>query len=377
MTKRKQTRYKRAPAASWGDAGEGKHAELPEGIRALIASQQAQIEALASALGVRDKAPTLPELWAKGETALQATIRPRSFIAYRARVRAVLSYVGPLTTVPATDITLSDVHAYGKWRLQHGITPMTVNHEITAIVRLLNLALENRWIRSYPLPRRLKKFRGEKVRRETIYTGKQVEEILAYFQEQKDVHMVAMTLGVLYAGFRPIEVLTMERTRLDRENRVYDLPGERSKNHRGIRRVLPVPFYFALLDIPPVDGSTFFFANPETKRPFAQSSMGERWRKMRAALGLRGHQGEKADLYSMRHTLGTWAARKFGRADLVKEMLRHEDIRTTQRYMHADEAEVTSALESLAHDRRPPVRAEPTKEENDDEMHRAIDGKRD
>ena len=52
-------------------------------------------------------------------------------------------------------------------------------------------------------------------------------------------------------------------------------------------------------------------------------------------------------IHDLRHTLGTWLAQRNVNLVVIKEVLGHEDIRTTQRYLHPDMNSTRSALEVI------------------------------
>jgi integrase len=52
-------------------------------------------------------------------------------------------------------------------------------------------------------------------------------------------------------------------------------------------------------------------------------------------------------IHDLRHSLGTWMARRGQNLMVIKEILGHEDIRTTQRYVHPDMPSMRSAMEVI------------------------------
>lgn len=55
------------------------------------------------------------------------------------------------------------------------------------------------------------------------------------------------------------------------------------------------------------------------------------------------------NFHTIRHTTGTWLAHADVNAKTIKEIMGHEDIRTTNKYMHASDAASRSALNSVFH----------------------------
>lgn len=53
------------------------------------------------------------------------------------------------------------------------------------------------------------------------------------------------------------------------------------------------------------------------------------------------------NFHTLRHTCGTWQAKAGVNAMIIKEVLGHKDIRTTKKYVHADDAQKRGALLSV------------------------------
>jgi len=66
------------------------------------------------------------------------------------------------------------------------------------------------------------------------------------------------------------------------------------------------------------------------------------WDTARAAIGR-----EDLRIHDLRHSLGTFLARSSQNLVVIKDILGHEDVRTTQRYLHTDAETTRKALESI------------------------------
>ena len=53
------------------------------------------------------------------------------------------------------------------------------------------------------------------------------------------------------------------------------------------------------------------------------------------------------NFHVLRHTTGTWLAKANVNAKVIKDTLGHEDIRTTNKYMHAADSDKRAALLSV------------------------------
>jgi integrase len=71
------------------------------------------------------------------------------------------------------------------------------------------------------------------------------------------------------------------------------------------------------------------------------------WRRTRARAGVEGFR-----FHDFRHDLGTKLLRETGNLKLVQRALNHSDIKTTTRYAHVLDSEVTEALARVQADQK-------------------------
>lgn len=83
--------------------------------------------------------------------------------------------------------------------------------------------------------------------------------------------------------------------------------------------------------------------------PLTYSGVSTRWRRQRAAAGVIDFR-----FHDYRHDLATKLLRETGNLKLVQRALNHADIKTTLRYAHVLDEEVSEALEALAESRKKP-----------------------
>ena len=72
----------------------------------------------------------------------------------------------------------------------------------------------------------------------------------------------------------------------------------------------------------------------------------------RASAGLRDYR-----FHDNRHTAATRVLRASGNLNVVKRLLRHEDIATTVKYAHSQHEDVLAAMENAAAQHEVPTRA--------------------
>lgn len=83
--------------------------------------------------------------------------------------------------------------------------------------------------------------------------------------------------------------------------------------------------------------------------PITQAGAKTHWRRLRAKSGV-----EDFRFHDIRHDVGTKLLRETGNMKLVKQVLNHSTMRTTERYAHVLDGEVSEALSHLAKSRKKP-----------------------
>lgn len=81
--------------------------------------------------------------------------------------------------------------------------------------------------------------------------------------------------------------------------------------------------------------------------PLTYSGAKTAWKRLRKLAGVEGFR-----FHDFRHDVGTKLLRETGNLKLVQKALNHADIKTTVRYAHVLDKEVSDALESLSRSRR-------------------------
>jgi integrase len=77
--------------------------------------------------------------------------------------------------------------------------------------------------------------------------------------------------------------------------------------------------------------------------PITYSGLQSQWKRLRAKAGVTNFR-----FHDIRHDVGTKLLRQTGNLKLVQRALNHSDIKTTTRYAHVLDAEVSAAMQTLA-----------------------------
>ena len=89
-----------------------------------------------------------------------------------------------------------------------------------------------------------------------------------------------------------------------------------------------------------------------SRQPVTYEGLKTHWQRARASAGLRDYR-----FHDNRHTAATRVLRASGNLNVVKRLLRHEDIATTVKYAHSQHEDVLAAMENAAAQHEVPTRA--------------------
>ena len=195
----------------------------------------------------------------------------------------------------------------------------------------------------------------------------QVHEELELFSKlrARNPDLATVAEFALLCGQRRTAVLTLTHRNIDWVNNQFTIllktRGERKRRH-----VVPLsPRMIEIIKAQPIvgedtnpEGRVFtyvckqrraaltdkkgrtYIAREKGKRyPFSKEGWEKDWRKAVRDAGI-----EDFCFHDLRHTSATRVVRKTGNLNTVKQLLGHEDIKTTQRYAHADTKDVLEAL---------------------------------
>lgn len=140
-------------------------------------------------------------------------------------------------------------------------------------------------------------------------------------------------------GVRPGEAIALKWGDIDFKNGILTVKRtmsfrqilERTKTKKIRPRLLHPDILDILLEIPRGLPNNYIFINPNTGRPYMPDTIQKIWR--RAA----EDAGSDITLYqATRHSVASMAATSGVSIQIIKEVLGHTDIRTTQKYAHLD-----------------------------------------
>ncbi len=140
---------------------------------------------------------------------------------------------------------------------------------------------------------------------------------------------------LLLEGPRMSEAREMQRTHVDLIQGIWHKPT--TKN--GRRQILALSqATCALLSALPNDG-LYFFPGESPTRPWSRTAVEVRWRKIRHEASL-----DDVQIRDLRRTCATMMVSSGENLMIIKEILHHSSVSTTQIYAKADQTTVRAAL---------------------------------
>jgi len=231
-------------------------------------------------------------------------------------------------------ITTEMIEEYKAKRLEDGLKNSSVNRELSCLRKIFNLALDWSYLSESPM-RKVKSLSEKGSMRERILAEDEEVRLL----EAAALHLKPIIMVALYTGFRKGAVLSLKWQNVDFEK--GEIRTTQSKTGAGRAVPMNSTVMSLLYDLKSQNGySEYVFTNPETGKPFVDIK--------NAFLGACERAGiEDLHFHDLRHTFGSRLVRNGANINLVKELMGHASIVTTQRYLHSQVNEKKQAVEAL------------------------------
>lgn len=233
-----------------------------------------------------------------------------------------------------SEITPLMIEEFRLKRLADGLKKCSVNREVSCLRKILNVAIA--WGFAIDNPARKVKFFSEKenIRERVLSEDEEPRLLGACPSSLKPIILVA-----LHTGMRKGEIFAARWEDVDLSRRELRIP--RSKS--GKMRTLPINSVLleAFHELRRTnDGSQYVFPNPETGRPYVDVK-----RSFHSACKVAGIRDFR--FHDLRHSFATRLVRKGTDLAIVKELMGHASLVTTQRYLHSQAKEKMAAVETL------------------------------
>lgn len=227
------------------------------------------------------------------------------------------------------------VEEYKSERLSTGIKKCSVNRELSCIRKVFNVAIAWGYTKTNPLKDVRFYSEKENIRERVLSEDEEVRLLAA-----SSPHLMPILKVALNTGMRKGEIFKMRWENVDFEKREVRIPESKS----GTERRIPInSALFALLhSLRSRDGNhESVFSNPETGKPYVDIKRAFSGACRRASItNLRFHD--------LRHSFASRLVSRGVDIVIIKELMGHASIVTTQRYLHSQASEKLRAVETLA-----------------------------
>lgn len=221
------------------------------------------------------------------------------------------------------DLKGPDVHSYVQARLNKGIKPATINHELSVISAAVNHAVRKwginianpvryQWLKTGPLRLR--------------YLEKHEAKTLLEHAYKLRPDLAAFIRLALNTGCRKTELLLLRWSDVDIERRYILLRPENTKGNK--RRILPLNSgaIHALKQQKQQIKTEWVFARQNGERVKTFNWL---FRKAAQQAGI-----EDFRIHDLRHTFASWLVSEGVELVKVRDLLGHSSIKMTERYAH-------------------------------------------
>jgi len=284
------------------------------------------------------KSPTLGEILKRFFVWYRAVRKSSTCEVEIRRARNLLRHFGE--DFPFLEIGMKEVEEYKVKRLNEGTNPSTVNKDLRLLSTVINRAVEFEWIPQHRLYRKPLLTKGIKNERIRYLTEDEEKRLMQALNQSKSKVLKDVVLFALHTGMRLGEILDLKWENINFENKVIILLPEQTKSRR--RHILP------LNDVA-LEVLKRRFECRVSGCPYVFHRQGKKVKSVKEAFknALKRAGIENFRFHDLRHTFASRLVQKNVDLYVVKELLNHSDIRTTQRYAHLKLDNLKKAVEVL------------------------------
>ena len=288
------------------------------------------------------KTPTLAQFETRLLEHWKANCAPRTAGFYKQNL-AVLNRFGSLSLCRLHKIDAALIEKFIQWRLKDEVTPVTVNHSLRTLRRILHIASDWKLIREVP---NVKMLPGEN-QREYVLDDQIVNDMVTLARKDYPTSRFHLLLPFLVdTGLRITEACDLQREHI--QFREDELPCSikivKGKS-KYAKREIPLTERAALTLAGSLRHSkgAYAFTSKGGHRPITRHYPSEQFRAVRDALKI----GPECVLHSTRHTFCTRLGKAGADAFTIQKLAGHSSITISQRYVHADREIKESAIRLL------------------------------
>ncbi|MFR4520172.1 MAG: tyrosine-type recombinase/integrase [Fusobacterium sp.] len=243
-------------------------------------------------------------------------------------------------------VTTDDIRIYFATKITNNpkLTPSSLDTERRYLKTFYNFLNEEGYMNYNPVSK-IKKVRGKTVER-AAFTSMEIEQIRSHCRNKLETAIVETLLST---GFRNMEIVNIKLSDIDFENRQIRTIGKGNKIGYGFlnaKAILAIKDYIENERKPNQKEEDFLFLREYKNKekttekfnvrnlyhePIDKGYLGTLIRNLGKRAGV-----AKTHAHRFRRTVATFALKKGAGIEEVKELLRHEDIKTTVLYTQID-----------------------------------------
>jgi len=302
---------------------------------ALLAKRKKQIR-LGQMDMHRTDIPTLKEFSSEFVSHQRDIKQNRSWKKDEAHMKRFIKIFG---SKKLTEITVVDIDNYKRKRVKQ-VKEATVNRELSALRKLLNLANKRKLLHGENTVSESGLFKSES-QRMRVLTEEEEKRLL----NSSSPHLVPIIKMALLTGMRLSEILTLLWTDVNLETNLITIRAEISKSKKSRRIPISGTLRKLLLEQKMKNYKSGHVFVTHLGVPYSPNNPSALKRAFTTAR--RKAEIEDFRFHDLRHTAATRMAENGASIIAVKEILGHADIRTTMKYFHPGDS-LTKAVEILA-----------------------------
>lgn len=232
-------------------------------------------------------------------------------------------------------IVNADIIKYKKYLIETGKKPATVNKYLYSLKKMFNLAIENEYLTKNPC-KGVYKMVEDNIQTK-FWT---IEDEQKFYSKCPEWFKEIITVALL-TGLRKSNIRLLEKSWINFEQNLIQIPKTRNKGkkfiqlpmHKTVAQIFKKHWY---------NDSKYIFVNEVRKCPYSDQRLAEVYNEICKQAKIKN-----IGFHGLRHTFGTRLVEQNYDLELVRELLAHSSITTTQRYTHTSDERKIQAIDSL------------------------------
>jgi integrase len=286
-------------------------------------------------------APTFEEFEERVLAHIKPNVAPRTYGFYSQNYAALKAFA-PLASAKLPHIDKALIDSFVQFRLKDQVTPVTVNHSLRTLRKVLYIAKEWKLVRDVP---KIKMLPGEH-QREAVIDEITLDRMTRYIRAAYPTSLMHYLLVFLVdTGLRISEACGLKKEHIRyADGKPYSIHIHKGKSKFAKRDIVLTKRASAALDAAlDKSRSDWAFTSKGGRKPLTRHYPSEQFRVIRDALNM----DQDCVLHSTRHTFCTRLGKAGADAFTIQKLAGHSSITISQRYVHPDAEIQESAIRLL------------------------------